>query len=194
MGGDDGTGGGIHSTTAPGDPADASGGASSDGSSNGMFDPVAPGLAGFGFAVNDVVQYPMRCPSDHWEFDAAAPEAGTVGAYLINTGQFPVAYIAAAWWTGMGYVPGVPTGDPSQLTGVLAPGDRLDITQVYNGGIVALLGSSAPFSSQDAGTYVASDEGQIPWPSGVAGSEGSSTMWIAEIEIRSACEVANKVW
>jgi hypothetical protein len=168
------------------------------------FDPVAPGLAGFGFLVNDVVQRPMACPSDNWEFSASTTpssscgipppcDAGVNDVYLVNTGQSPLAYIAAGLWNGTGYVPGVATGDPYQLVGVLDAGARVDITSVYDGGTVALLGSSAPFSSPDAGKYE-SDEGSIPWPAGVAGSEGSATMWLAQIEVRPSCGVANKVW
>jgi hypothetical protein len=192
---------------------DASSGSGDDGSSgeasgdnlvDATFDPVAPGLAGFGFVVDDQVQHPMNCPSDDWEFSGSGlPIANCEGgacnppsslAYLINTGQFPVAYIAAAGWDlGAHYVPGVATGNPNELVGVLDVGAQVDITSVYAGGITALLGSSAPFSSPDAGKYL-SDEGSIPWPAGVAGSEGSSTMWLAEIEVRPSCEIASQVW
>lgn len=168
-------------------------------------DPVAPGLAGFGFVVNDVVQHPMACPSDNWEFSASTTPSANCGfpppcgadvtsVYLVNTGQFPVAYIAAAEWNYGAYVPGVATGDSYQLVGVLDPGARVDIMNVYDHGITtALLGSSAPFSAPDAGKYE-SDEGSIPWPAGVAGSQGSATMWLAEVEVRPSCSVAAKVW
>jgi hypothetical protein len=169
--------------------------------------PVPPGLAGFAFVVNDVVQRPMACPSDNWEYSANSTPStlcniagtppcvvGVQSVYLVNTGQVPVAYIAAGWWSGSGgYVPGVATGESNQLVGVLDPGAKADITSVYNAGVVAILGSSDPFSSPDAGKYE-SDEGSIPWPAGVAGSQGSSTMWIAEIEVRPSCTNSNKTW
>jgi hypothetical protein len=83
---------------------------------------------------------------------------------------------------------------PGRLVGVLDVGAQVDISSVYYpGGITALLGSSAPFSSPDAGKYL-SDEGSIPWPAGVAGSQGSSTMWLAEIEVRDSCGIATTVW
>jgi hypothetical protein len=171
------------------------------------FDPAPPGLAGFAFVIEGVAQHPMSCPSDNWEFSAATanPQCGYPppcpsldSVYLINTGHFPVAYIASGLWMSQAYVPGVATGDPYQLVGVLDPGGKVDITSVYDGGytdqgVVALLGSSAPFSSPDAGKYL-SDEGSIPWPAGVAGSEGSSTMWLAEIEVKASCGIASKEW
>jgi hypothetical protein len=165
-------------------------------------DPGPPGLAGFGFVINGIVQHPMSCPSDNWEFLSSTAsscgfpppcDGGVNSVYLINTGQFPVAYIASALWAAQGYVPGVATGDPYQLVGVLDPGAKVDITSVYDGGTVALLGSSAPFSSRDAAKY-AGDEGSIPWPAGVAGSEGSSTMWIAQIDIRDTCGIETQWW
>jgi hypothetical protein len=178
--------------------------------------PATTGLAGFAFVINDVVQVPMTCPSDNWEFpptvgtfrqggSVSAPAScpmmppemppcpGVTSARLVNTGQVPVAYIAAAWWSATGYVPGVLTGDPGQLAGVIDPGGQVDISSVYTGGITAVLGSSKPFSSPDAGRY-ASDEGVIPWPAGVHGNSGGATMWLAEIELRTACGMADKIW
>ncbi len=200
-------------SVGPNDLEDATSGSGDDGSSeasgdnlvDATFDPVAPGLAGFGFVIDNLVQHPMNCPSDDWEFlpswmpapncEGGACNPPSSRAYLINTGQFPVAYIAEAGWDiGAHYVPGVATGDPNELVGVLDVGAQVDISSVYYpGGIMALLGSSAPFSSPDAGKYT-SDEGSIPWPAGVAGSEGSSTMWLAEIEVRNSCGIANPEW
>ena len=76
---------------------------------------------------------------------------------------------------------------------MLDPGASVDITSVYLGGTVALLGSSAPFSSPDAGKYV-NDEGSIPWPAGVAGSEGATTMWLAQIQVSDSCRLPSKLW
>lgn len=167
--------------------------------------PAPQGLAGFAFVVNGVVQTPLNCPSDNWEF--APPPNSTCGVttsppfacpgitsvVLANTGQVPMAYLAAALWSGQGHVPGVLTGDPYQLAGVLGPGAQVDITSVYNGGVVATLGSSEPFSLADAGKYL-SDEGVISWPAGVSGSGGATQMEVAEIEIRTSCGMASVVW
>jgi hypothetical protein len=54
--------------------------------------------------VDNVVQHPMACPSDYWEF---APVDAT-SVVLINTSQVPVAYTAASSWNiAAHYVPGV---------------------------------------------------------------------------------------
>jgi hypothetical protein len=80
----------------------------------------------------------------------------------------------------------VANGEPHQLAGVIGPGQQVDISSVYVGGITALLGSAEPFTDPDAGTPYA-DEGIIPWPLDVAGSGGSTTMYTAEIEVESSC-------
>lgn len=146
----------------------------------------------FAFVINGGVQTPMSCSSADWEF--SAPGSITSVA-IVNTGTVPLPYIAQSWWTlGAHYVPGVSTGDTDQVTGVLAPGDSVDITSIYLGGYVALLGSSEPFSDPDAGKYV-SDEGTIPWPTGVSGSEGSATMYIAELQVPpSGCRAVVQSW
>jgi hypothetical protein len=76
---------------------------------------------------------------------------------LINTGQYAVSYTAQTSWQvggGSGQPPGVPFGNVGELSGVLNPGDDIDITSVYVGGITAVLGSSHPFVDPDAGKYV----------------------------------------
>ena len=102
-----------------------------------------------------------------------------------------MAYIAKDYWSGSGYVPGVATGETSELVGVLNPASQVDITSVYAGGMVAVLGSAAPFS--DGSRYV-SDEATIPWPKGVAGSGGAAQMFVAEIEIFVSCRKADVWW
>jgi hypothetical protein len=177
----------------------------------------AAGVAGFAFLVNGVVQVPMSCPSEAWEFPPAPqihnwdtlgdtalcgvdsgvglpvpPCPGATSVVLVNTGEVPLAYFASTEYTPP-TIPGVlQSGDNSQLVGVLNPGEQVDITSVFVGGSVAVLGSAEPFSGADA-SY-ASDEGMIPWPGGVAGSLGSSQMYIAEIEVFPACRVANQDW
>ena len=170
-------------------------------------DAALPGLAGFGFIVNDVVQYPMACPSEDWEFPwppgegmptPFPPPAGIKSVLIVNTGTLPMPYLAQSGWNlGTHYVPGVLPGGSDQLAGVLDPGAVVDITSVYVSGAVAILGSAEPFSEPDAGKYV-SDEGTIPWPAGVPGSGGAATMYIAEIEVPSSppssCTAAFQAW
>jgi hypothetical protein len=215
--GNGGSGSGSGGERSSGSVSDASGESSSGvtfdasgatGDASVQYEAAPSGLAGFAFVVNGAVLQPMACPSDNWEFLGAsngmasgdqcsfmAPFGcpGVTSAVLINTGQVPWAYTVSSLWNGTGYVPGVLTGDPSQLAGVLSPSSQVDITSVYNGGIVAVLGSAEPFSSPDAGKYV-SDEGTIPWPAGVAGSGGATQMNVAEIEVRTSCGIANVVW
>jgi hypothetical protein len=152
--------------------------------------------------VAGVAQTPMNCPSDDWEYpqtECAPLDAGYSQPLcpghgrvtLANTGNRPIAYIAALNWNGTGYVPGVLTGEPDQLAGVLQAGEEVDITSVYKGtGVVAVVGGAGNFS---LGEHYVSDEGTIPWPAGVLGlSDG--TMTVAELELRSSCGVANVIW
>jgi hypothetical protein len=161
-----------------------------------------PGRAGFALLVNGVLQLPMSCPSDNWEFPpttgttaalpvlaATCPAAGmcpgVTSVQLMNSSAIPMAYIAAGTWSVPGhYEPGLPTGAPDQLYGVLDPGESVDITSVYDGGITALLGSADPFSAPGKDV---SDEGTIPWPAGVRGSGGAQEMSLAEVNVYGAC-------
>jgi hypothetical protein len=181
--------------------------------------PAPKGLAAFAFVVNGVEQTPLACPAESWEYPPPTaqtaplgPSDGTPGldticnggrapcpglrTLLINTGQYAVAYTAQTIWQvagGAGQPPGVPFGNMGELSGVLNPGDEVDITSVYVGGITAVLGSSRPFVDPDAGKYVA-DGAMIPWPAGVAGSDGASQMYVAEIEIVDSCRTPSVVW
>ncbi len=174
---------------------------------------MAPmGLAGFAFVVNGVEQTPLPCLAESWEYPPPSPQAPSEGGFngdtvcnggvapcpglsvfLVNTGQFPLAYTAQTTWQGPGQPPGVQFGNMGELSGVLEPGEKVDITSVYVGGITAVLGSSAPFTEPDAGKYVA-DGTTIPWPAGVAGSGGASEMYVAEIDIVDSCGLPNVVW
>jgi hypothetical protein len=169
--------------------------------------PPPTGQAGFAFVVNGVVQTPVSCPAYNWEFPPplvfdggqnvcgfSPPCPGIESALLINTGQVALAYTAESTWTvgnGAGYPPGVAFGDPDELSGVLDPGDSVDIAPVFLGGLTAVLGSSEPFSNM--GHYV-SDEGTIPWPADVAGSGGATQMYVAEINVVTACQMPTIVW
>jgi len=188
------------------EPSDAGG----DGAPPFDGSPSLPVLATFEFVVNGVIQTPMSCPSYDWEFpfpssvqvdagfaQCGPPCPGVASALLINTGPVAIAYIAAtSWAVGAHYAPGVLTGDQYQLAGVLDPGDQVDITSVFEGAITALLGSSEPFSYPDA-SY-ASDEGTIPWPGGVSGSNGSAQMWVAQMwvayQTQMRCGAVAQVW
>ena len=162
----------------------------------------ASGFGGFGLIVNDVVQHPLPCKSQHWEFapfpasDAGACDASCPGVdsvVLVNTGALPMPYVVGSGWIeGAFYPPGVTPGGTLQVAGVLKPGAKVNITAVYQQGIVGAVGSAEPFSSLDA-TY-ASDEGTIPWPSGVAGSGGATTMYVAEIVVQPSCGIQRQIW
>jgi hypothetical protein len=182
------------------------------------------GLAGFAFVVNGVEQTPLSCSAESWEYpppdssnflpagswcNGVAPCPGLtvcnhgvapcpgMTVFLVNTGQFPVAYTAQTSWpvgpAGSGQPPGVQFGNMGELSGVLYPGDKVDITSVYVGGITAVLGSSHPFVDPDASKYVA-DGAMIPWPAGVAGSGGASEMYVAEIETVDSCRNPTVAW
>jgi len=197
----------------------SSGSGSSSGAGNlldASFDVTQPpsGQAGFAFVVNSVVLTPLACPAYNWEFPAppafqqfegGAPNAyavcgqqtppcpGISSALIINTGQVPLAYTAEPQWSsgGGGYPPGVQFGDPMELSGVLSPGQRIDISSVWLGNITAVLGASEPFSNM---SHYVSDEGTIPWPTGVAGSNGATTMYVAEITLANSCHMPSIVW
>jgi hypothetical protein len=164
--------------------------------------PSPAGLAGFAFVVDGEVQTPLGCAAADWEFPPVAgqtdcskepPCPGIESAYVVNTGTLPMAYVAQSYWNPGVSTPGVPTGDPFQLAGVLAPGEQVDITSVYVGGITAILGSAEPFSDPDGGKPVG-DEGIIPWPLGVAGGGGATQMYVAEIEQYPSCEAVFHAW
>jgi hypothetical protein len=127
---------------------------------------------------------PLSCPSAHWEFSGLP-----ASVELKNTGTVALAYIAeqAAWDLGAEYAPGVPTGMSMERVGVLAPGAEVTIASRPGGyEQTALIGASKPFSIYDGG-FAAADEWTIPWPQGVSGSDGSMTMYVAEIDDVSAC-------
>jgi hypothetical protein len=168
------------------------------------------GKAGFALIINDVVQHPMTdCPGRDWEFPPPYSGSGgspCLGIYpkpdgsvcsgiksviLVNTGAVDMPYIAGEFEGSGTYVPGGYPGGPFEA-GVLSPGAYVNITSLYDAYIVALVGSSEPFSSRD-GSY-ADDEGEIPWPMGVKGSGGSPTMYVAQIQVLTACQSVEKVW
>jgi hypothetical protein len=127
---------------------------------------------------------PLSCPSANWEFSGLP-----TSIELKNTGTVALAYIAeqVAWNLGAQYSPGVPTGMSMERVGVLAPGAEVTIASRPGGyEQTALIGASKPFSIYDGG-FAAADEWTIPWPQGVSGSDGSMTMYVAEIDDVSAC-------
>jgi hypothetical protein len=123
----------------------------------------------------------------------------SAAVHLRNTGSVPLAYTAEnPFYSGAVYSPGVPTGTPGELIGVLAPGASVDLTSavVWNGcggQMIALVGASKPFSVYDGG-YAASDEATIPWPKGVAGSTGATTMYVAQVEDTCTCVPVMPLW
>jgi len=186
------------------DAFSSSSGGQGSGSGSGGTDAAPTGLAGFAFIVNDVVQHPMTCVSEHWEFPPfpagtscdPSPNgppgcSGVLKAYLVNTGHVPVAYYATNAWSS-GYVPGELTGAQYELAGVLSAGAQVNITSVFDGGLTALVGSAEPFSEPDAG--YAFDEGSIPWPHGVSGSGGATTMYVALVDVQPSCIRVAQQW
>jgi hypothetical protein len=176
------------------------------------FDVASPpmGQAGFAWIIDGVVQTPLSCPAYNWEFPPppSFPSSGTGDAVcnattppcpgissvlLLNTGAVPLAYTIQPLWMvgGSGYPPGVQFGDAMELSGVLSPGERVEAAQSYLGGITAVLGASEPFSNQ---SHYVSDEGTIPWPAGVAGSNGSTTMNVAVLTTAYSCVMPSTVW
>jgi len=203
------------------DGALSSDGAGSSGDGATVFDasslqipPAPPGLSGFAFVVNGVTQTPLNCPNNDWVFppppaqdggalcepvnNSAPPTPPCLGinsVLIFNTGSVPLAYTAQSTWdTGAtAYVPGVAFSGQNAVAGVLNPGAYADITSVYVGELTALLGSSLPFSAPDAGKY-ATDEGTIPWPGGVSGSDGATVMNVAQIDVDTACGLYTNLW
>jgi hypothetical protein len=146
-------------------------------------------------------------PSTDWEFAPYPSKAmcgfsscpGVKSVVLVNTSALPMAYVAGFAWNSLGgYVPGVmpnvelaaPGG--KYLAGVLAPEAAVNITSVFAERIVAFVGSAEPFATLAAGDP--NDEGTIPWPSGVAGSGGATTMYVAEIEVWPTCQLPSRLW
>jgi hypothetical protein len=156
----------------------------------------------FELLYGGVPQTPFSCPTSNWEFpwpgNSSFPDgssSGTVTVTVRNTGGVPLAYIAEqmGWILGVTYSPGVPTGESGEEVGVLAPGQSVDLVlQACTGSCsIGLVGASKPFSARDGG-FAAADERTIPWPQGVAGSGGSSTMYVAGISaVTVACSPAH---
>jgi hypothetical protein len=174
----------------------ASGDGGDDGSN--IFDSPLPDSASspieaFEIIFDDAIKQPLSCPTSHWEFPVPSNGLETDGTLppgavvtLRNTGSMPLAYIGESqyWIGGVQYTPGVPTSTPGEEVGVLTPGAVVPLTHL--GSLIALVGSAKPFSVYDGG-FAAADETTAPWPLGVAGSEGSSTMYIAEITAQAVC-------
>jgi hypothetical protein len=169
--------------------------------------PPPAGESGFALIVNGVVQTPLACPSNNWEFvpmDAAGHPLCPSGAscaitsvILKNTGAVPMPFTAQPTWSS-GYIPGIATGDDRQVVGTLAPDGEADISSAFSPGVgnygatIAIVGGSLPFSDFDA--HYVSDEGTVPWPGGLDGSGGASQMWVAQIDVEPSCRLAPPVW
>jgi hypothetical protein len=166
--------------------------------------PPPSGQAGVALIVDGVLQKPLDCPVEGFEFwpvnaygqPICAPTTFTCppGTFVVleNSSAFPIAYAAQPFWTAPAPPPGVMTGESTRESGFLQPGEEVDISQVFNAGTVALVGSVQPFADLDA-RYL-SDVGSVPWPGGVPGSGGASQMQIAEIEIHPVCATPARVW
>lgn len=145
--------------------------------------------------MNGTALAPQGCPQAAWLY-APFPEPSSVA--IQNTGPTDLAYLVEQQWY-IGETPGRAGVGPTELYGVLAPGQQVDITvefgaglMEYQGGTVAILGSWAPFSPPNLSTAY-DDEGTIAWPNSVAGSNGESSMHVAQIDI-GPCERINGFW
>ncbi len=177
--GDGSSGGPLDATV---DAPNASVGDASDIFDSPISDSTSSASEAFEIIANGAIQSPISCPSSHWEFSVSS--GGAVA--LRNIGSVPLPYIAEpyGWGAGVQYTPGVPTSGQGEEVGVLASGAVVNLT--HAGGTIALIGASKPFSIYDAG-FAAADEWTVSWPLGVAGSDGSSTMYVAEIEAEAEC-------
>jgi hypothetical protein len=167
-----------------------------------------PAEAGFALIVNGLAQTPLTCPSNNWEFWPVDPSGtplcnSNVGCsissiVLENTGSAPMPYTAQPNWSS-DVPPGIATGGNAQLVGVLAPGAEADISSAFPGNyvgaigsVIAIVGSSLPFSNYNA--HYVTDEGTIPWPGGLDGSQGASQMWVAQIAFEPSCKAVTPSW
>jgi hypothetical protein len=150
--------------------------------------------------------YPRPCPLLPWSYhifadygpdgglrkpeagpfllDAGSEDASAVRALLINTGKLPIAYHARrSWITGSRYVPGVPRdGSAEELVGMIAPGGVANISDVFAGGVFALVGSVRPFRD-GADVDPRAGEGTIPWPKGDFYGYKADTLHVATLAI-----------
>ena len=176
----------LPATTDAEPDGDDSGASDADGAAR----PQPTELAAFELVINGTPVPPPSCSEEPFGFHVLSETT----AAIKNTGNVPLAYLAQEDWNAFGavYVPGTSTG--SGVAGVLGPGAQVDITSTYpKTGIVALVGAAEPFTAPDAGA--AADQGTTPWPKGVPGSDGATTMYVAEVTVNLACGVPpTKEW
>jgi hypothetical protein len=111
----------------------------------------------------------------------------------------PLAFNVQATWNSIPpNTPGVSTSNPSvQRVGVIAPGTQIDVSLTFGDmpaigdGLIALLGSSLPFSTTTCPLF---DQGTIPWPVGVDGGGGASTMFVVQLAASNGCQVFAQFW
>jgi len=156
-------------------------------------DATAAPIETFDYIVDCVAQYPISCPSSYWQYKGTGSGLGP-DVYLQNTGSVPLVYSFGCLVGN--YPPGVPRGGTSSTTGVLMPFAAVHLNKGYvcSGAGFADLGSSKPFSMPSDGGFPPADEGTIPWPDGVSGSEGSKTMYVAQLEMGTSCGPATPSW
>ena len=150
-------------------------------------------IATFDMVVDGKPSPAATCASEPFNFQVAQ---GYKTIAVKNTSSIPMAFILRREWSlGTHYQPGVPTGSGGEIAGVLAPGQSVDFTSLYPAAlqpaIVAILGSQERFLDPEAGAKPG--VGQIPWPEGVAGSGGATSMRVIEVTLDYACGQAPTV-
>lgn len=134
--------------------------------------PADPLVASISLTCNGTVVTKNTCPTKRWEYDFdTCLRATTRTVILRNSGAFPVAYIVRRSWSlQIDYVPNQPTdGLAGEITGVLAAGERRDISSSFDGGIALIVGSVHPFDAA-ALTAPLRDEGRLAYKPAMLGA------------------------
>ena len=146
--GSSGSSGSPGSSGSSGSPGSSSGSGPTDASFEYDGPPAPAGLAGFAFVVNGVVQTPLTCSAESWEYpppvgptgqpivvpsdsgfgldticNGGTPPCPGLRVLLVNTSQFPVAYTAQALIGGW-EPPGVQFGNMNEVSGVMDSGRK----------------------------------------------------------------------
>lgn len=129
----------------------------------------APATATLVVRCNGTPVAKYACADKRWEYDFAPCPGPTRKVVLENAGSVPIAFIARKVWTGFAYVPNQATdGLNGEMVGVIAAGNKVDISTAYGGGIFALVGSVLPFDDATL-TAPKRDEGKAAYKAAMLG-------------------------